>query len=44
MAEQYAHNKYLHRNPIAASISTFVILIYRFVFPNSLLLHLHVYM
>lgn len=43
MVEQCAHNKYLCINPIAASISTFVILIHSFVFPNSFVLHTHMY-
>lgn len=43
MTEQCAHNMYLHVNPIAASISTFFILIYSFVFPNSFLLYTHIY-
>lgn len=42
MADQCTHNTYLHINPIAASISTFVILIYSFMFPNFFLLHIYV--
>lgn len=42
MADQCTYNTYLHINPIAASISTFVILIYSFVFPNFFLLHIYV--